>query len=308
MALSVRRFLLLWLMSAMVPAVAEQGDFPPLENVPGARVMVSEYQPESYYTLALSTYRKVGGTWSAERERSIRGDVSRRTLEMPSRVSAREAYEHYREQLARYRLRELYTCRERGCGGSINWANNHFEVFQLYGLDEHQYYGVYELTEGKEVYYASLYAVRRGNQRVYVQLDLVHPKTRPTVAVDPATFGETLRRSGFMRLPGLDVTGTSEEWSLEVSEEPLKALVAMLRQESGWRIALVGHDYGPGSLSAQRERSRQYARRVRERLTEQGIDGERLEAFGLGRLAPAGRGERSARVEVVLLDDRAGKN
>lgn len=299
-----KAFLLLWL----APSSWAQGPVQPpiflgLEDFPEARVVFREYHPESTYLLALSTYKKVGGTWSAEREQRISGDVSRRTLELGENYSAREGFEFYRKQLEQFSMRELFACEQRECGGSINWANNHFNVIQLYGLDQHQYYGAYEVVEDGRIYYASLYSVRRGNRRVYVQLDLVRTQTggHQTLAMNPATFRHNLQESRFFVLPGLEVTGSGGDWQVSVSDGAIEALAALLRQEPQWHIALVGHDYGVGTLEEQKTHSLQYAETVREALVKKGVDDKRVSVHGLGSLAPAGRGERSARVEVVRL-------
>lgn len=290
----------------LAQTATEVPEFLGLEDFPGARALAREYQPEQTYVLALSTYKKVGGTWFAEREQRIKGDVLRRTLELPSGYNAREGFAFYEKQLAAYRLRELFACEQRECGGSINWANNHFNVIQLYGLDQYQYYSVYEVVSDDVVYYASLYSVRRGNRRVYVQLDLVRiPEVdRPELALSPAMLSENLRDKGYFLLPGIDVLGSAEDWQLSVKEATIEALAALLRQESNWVIALVGHDYGAGTLEEQRRHSLGYAEQVREKLKARGVEEERIQVFGLGSLAPAGKGERSARVEVVRLPER----
>ncbi len=298
------------LLLATTVAVAQSStqvpEFLGLEDFPEARVMMREYRPDQTYVLALSTFKKVGGTWSAEREQRVQGNVLRRTLELPSGFSAREGFRFYEEQLTSGRARELFACEERECGGSINWANNHFNVIQLYGLDQFQYYSVYEVVRDDTVYYASLYAVRRGNRRVYVQLDLVQmPEVdRPALTLSPAVLGERLREAGYFVLPGFDVVGSAQDWQVSVSEPAIDALATLLRQESDWVVALVGHDYAADSLEAQQSQSLHYAEQVREKLKAQGVSEQRLPVFGLGSLSPAGKGERSARVEVVRLPER----
>lgn len=292
--------------SALAQSTTQVPEFLGLEDFPEARIMMREYRPDETYVLALSTYKKLGGTWSAEREQRVRGNVLRRTLELPSGYSAREGFAFYEKQLTAGRARELFACEERECGGSINWANNHFNVIQLYGLDQFQYYSVFEIVRDDTVYYASLYSVRRGNRRVYVQLDLVQmPEVeRPSLTVNPTVLGERLREAGYFVLPGFDVVGSAQDWQVSVAESTIEALAALLRQESNWVVALVGHDYGAGSLESQQAQSMQYAEQVREKLKARGIDEQRMPVFGLGSLSPAGKGERSARVEVVRLPER----
>lgn len=297
--------LVLMLVALTARAQSPPSDFLGIENLPNAREMVREVKKDTMYNLVLGTFKKTGGTWTPDRERRVRGDVQRRTLELPDDFSAREGYDFYLEQLEQYPLRELFVCRERECGGSINWANNHFEVIQLYGLDQHQYYGVYEIARDEAVYYASLYAVRRGNRRVYVQLDLVKAagNEASAMAANPETLGSLLRDEGYFVFPGVELTGSAQDWTLSLPEAHVEALVSLLEREEDWSVALVGHDYGAGDLDQQRADSLAYAQQLRATLVEAGIDEDRLYVHGLGGLAPAGRGDRSARIEVVRLPE-----
>lgn len=309
MLLTVRFVLAAFLVLACASTTAQGSrngtDVLGLEDVPGARALLREHKKDSRYHLALGTYKKVRGTWTPDREQAVRGEVYRRTLELPSERSAREGYQFYLEQLQQYPVRELFACQQRECGSSNTWANNHFEVIQLYGLDQHQYYGVYEVTAGEKVYYASLYSVRRGNRRVYVQLDLVQLSAAEErlSAANPETLASLLREDGYFVFPGFELTGSTEDWDLKLAEEHIVALVELLESEDTWRLALVGHDYARYTLDQQREDSREYARQLKARLVEEGVAEKRLEAFGLGGLAPAAKGDRSARIEVVRLPE-----
>jgi len=65
----------------------------------------------------------------------------------------------------------------------------------------------------------------------------------------------------------------------------------------------VGHDYGPATLEQQRRLSKGYAEALKGALVSSGVAEQRLETYGLGSLAPAGRRALSARLEVVKLSD-----
>ena len=77
----------------------------------------------------------------------------------------------------------------------------------------------------------------------------------------------------------------------------------MLAQKTDWRIALVGHDYAAVPLAQQQKDSRLYAEQLKTALQQKGIVAARITTYGIGSLAPAGRGDRSARVEVVKVND-----
>lgn len=277
---------------------------PGLEDFPNARVLFDQRQKEADYTLALGLFRRSGNQWVTERERRLRGTVIRKTLELESGYRPREGYEFYLEQLAPFKPRQLFNCTERDCGSSSRWANQHFNVIQLHGLDQYQRYGVYELTVDEHTtYYVTLYAIQRGNRRVYVQVDLVKPVVRERAAIpsSPEALALHLREQGYFLFPGFSVAGAGEDSDIGLAPVHVESLVQLLKQEPEWRVALVGHDYAGNSLQDQQRYALRYARHLMKALTEKGIAPERLEVFGLGGLAPAGRGERSARIEVVLL-------
>lgn len=301
--------LLLPVLLLTIPFVWAQGpqkaDWLQLEDFPEARVMLREHKRELSYTLALGIHKKIGGSWDAERQQRLNGDLSRRTLELPSDRSAREGFHFYREQLQAYPLRELFACQGRDCGGSTNWANHHFGIPQLYGMDQHQYYGVYELTLEQRVYYATLYAVRRGNGRVYVQLDVLKAETetdaRPGMTLSSMT--DALAKDGFFVLDTNVSKNSFSDQGWVPSDRVLEPLVELLEARKSWRLALVGHDYGPGGLEQQRRLSKAYAESLKRALVSAGVAEQRLETYGLGSLAPAGRRARSARLEVIKLSN-----
>lgn len=306
---TVRGLIALALLTFTASALAQNGSgerqWLGIEDVPDARALVRERKQDAGYTLALGTYKRLRGTWTADREQRVRGQVSRRTLELPSQISAREGFQYYLEQLREHPTRELFVCRERECGSSNTWANQHFGVIQLYGLDQHQYYGVYEVREKGAVYFASLYSVRRGNRRVYLQLDLVKvgADEAELTATTPQTLAELLRERDYFVVPGFELTGSAAEWELSLPESHLEALVELLDAQDTWRLALVGHDYA-GYTQEQRQRdSAAYAEQLKQALVNRGVDENRLTVHGLGGLAPAGKADRSARIEVVRLPD-----
>jgi outer membrane protein OmpA-like peptidoglycan-associated protein len=77
----------------------------------------------------------------------------------------------------------------------------------------------------------------------------------------------------------------------------------VLTQKADWKIALVGHDYSSVPLAQQQKVSQLYAEQLKAALQEKGVAAARIKTFGIGSLAPAGRGDRNARVEVVKVND-----
>lgn len=126
--------------------------------------------------------------------------------------------------------------------------------------------------------------------------------------VGPDALDQRLRAWGHAVLEDLDFApGTSDLGSGPFAS--LDALARLLDAQPQLRIALVGHTDTIGDLETNITVSRARARSVRERLVSQfSIDGARLDAEGMGYLAPIasnlteeGR-MANRRVEAVLLD------
>lgn len=130
------------------------------------------------------------------------------------------------------------------------------------------------------------------------------------VAPSPETvvpIAEVLQRDGHAILSGLDF-GTGADTLGPGPFSALAELAQALRQTPEMRVALVGHTDNVGQLERNILLSKRRAEAVRSRLIEAyDIDGARLEAEGMGYLAPItsnatpeGR-ETNRRVEAVVL-------
>lgn len=278
----------------------------PVENYPHARVIFQSSAETDDYILALGSYKKIAGSWRVDRPQRLSGKLARYTLELPEGHSANNGFNFYLDQLQQFNFRELFHCRGRDCGTSNSWANNHFKIQQLYGLDQFQQYGAYEVTTAEEKpFYVSLYAVQRGNKRVYLQLDVLHidKAIELGIASSPESIIRSIETSGYYVFPDLVSQDARGNTGIQIKSAHLQALVDVLTQQTGWKLALVGHDYAPTPLAQQQKDSQLYAEQLKAALQEKGIAAARLTAYGIGSLAPAGRGDRSARVEVVKVND-----
>ena len=89
----------------------------------------------------------------------------------------------------------------------------------------------------------------------------------------------------------------------------LADVVELLQTEPGKRVRIEGHtdSTGPGNINMRI--SRQRAEAVRDALIEMGVDGERINAVGMGEDFPIASNDseegrsRNRRVDVILLDD-----
>ncbi len=277
-----------------------------LETYHNARALSESNAKVEEYIFAVGSYKKVSGAWRLDRQQRLSGNLSRTTLELPQGHSAKNGFDFYTDQLQNFNFRELFYCKGRDCGTSNSWANNHFKILQLYGLDQFQYYGAYEVTTADEKpFYVALYAVQRGNKRVYMQIDIVHVDQviELGIASSPESIIKSIIDSGYYVFPDLITTNAAGATSIQIKPAHLQVLVEVLAQKPNWKIALVGHDYRAASLEHQQKESHTYADQLKAALQEAGVASARMTTYGLGALAPAGRGDREARVEVVLIDN-----
>jgi len=294
---------LLMLSGLTVPAYAENGALV-LEDYHGARVMFRSQEKTEDYSLALGSYRKMEGIWLAEREQRLSGTLSRLTLELPENHTAEAGFDFYLAQIQSRERRELFSCKARACGSSNAWANNHFKILQLYGQDQNQFYAAYEVTDKDAApSYVSVYAVQRGNKRVYVQVDILHADKTVSdiVTTNPQTLINLLQTKGYYVFPEPVSEGENGQPGLKSDASHINTLVAVLNQHPTWRIALVGHDYHGKALVQQQQQSLAWADQLKAALVAKGVTAARIDTVGLGSLSPAGRTGMGGRVEVVLV-------
>ena len=136
------------------------------------------------------------------------------------------------------------------------------------------------------------------------------PEPESAVPIANDSFIERLLTSGSAVLGSIDFAVGTTTLSDAPSPE-LAELADLMQERPGLQIAVVGHTDTVGGLDANINVSRARAASVRSRLVEAyGVDPSRVEAAGMGYLAPRasnlsaeGR-EANRRVEVVILRDQ----
>lgn len=277
-----------------------------LQAYPNAREVFHTAEQDDNFLLALGSYKKIDSNWVVDRSQHLSGSLERTTYELPADATAENGFVFFKDQLDKYNLRELFHCKARDCGTSNSWANNHFKIIQLYGLDQYQFYGAYEITNADEKpFYVVLYAVMRGNKRAYLQLDVLHVNkvNEFGVASSPETLNKLLNTNGYFVFPDFVSKDAQGSQHLQVKQAHIQALVSLLALQPKLTLALVGHDYSVATVDQQQRQSKANAEQIKSALVGAGVDAKRVQVFGVGSLAPAGRGDRSARVEIVKLGD-----
>lgn len=254
---------------------AQEGTF---NHYPQAKEIESSESRTDDYLFTLGALKKINGQWRAEREQRLSGNLQRSTRELDSGHDVQQVFEFYRLQLLEKGARELFLCQARRCGSSNSWANNRFGIKQLYGLDQHQRYSAFALTDNGTTRYVALYGILRGNKRSYLQIDMIDSQQ----VVDIFSSREVIEKQ-------LEVRGAFvlSDFEGALSDEQLKALVDVLRRQRLWQIAVVGIDRQPGRLQEQMDRSSEVANTIEQRLVDAGVAQDRLHSEGIGSLIPS---------------------
>ena len=108
----------------------------PLVHYPHTTEIIHSSVATDDYLLTLGALKKINGQWRSDREERISGTLTRSTRQLDGGHDVSEVFEYYRRQLLQLGAREIFLCQARKCGSSNSWANNRFEIKQLYGLEQ----------------------------------------------------------------------------------------------------------------------------------------------------------------------------
>ncbi|WP_339064644.1 DUF4892 domain-containing protein [Teredinibacter turnerae] len=256
----------------------------------GSRQMYAGTSNEPRYRFILSAPKKIDGRWQFDREEQVSAAVASRTYELAQSIRLRDAVAALDDYVRSLNARLLFLCDGLDCGSSNVWANEVFEVKQLYGLDQTQAYRAWELKVERGAAFLVAYLAQRGNGRLYAQVELltIAGVDRLHLHASRASILNTLNAAGYYTLADVP--------------EDVSALADALISRPTLTVYLVGHAYGREPLAVLVSRSQQLARQLKEKLEAQGVRATQLIAEGVGPLAPREDGSRVAhdRVEVVL--------
>lgn len=258
--------------------VRNSHDIKGLERFPNAFIERFRERDNTEHRLVLSALDKVNGRVRAEREGLEKGQLTQITYRIPEGHSPEAAFTAMRQQLLALDtpspMKLLFECNGRDCGSSNHWANRVFRNPALYGLTESQYYLIAQ-TAGQ---YFIVYAVQRGNKRVYLQLDhLIYQDAHTSLSAD---------RNQFIVL--------SEE------QEPSAALIASLTNNPETIVWVIGYDRATMPYQTALSHAAKLALAVKSRLIKQGIAEQRIQTTTVGGFVPLMVAEGSRGVYLML--------
>jgi outer membrane protein OmpA-like peptidoglycan-associated protein len=287
--------------------IAGAADYAGISRFPGSHIVDYRADSNTVYSLALGRMQRVTGRVAPSQSERFQGDLHRITYEIPDGFSAQEVFNHFRSQLLEPDQQELFSCQGRDCGSSNFWANDLFGNRILYGPESGQYYmaSAYQHSVAGEIVngYVALYVITRANRRMYAHIEFLElpadraAEQRAAQDLSPQTLSLRLNQDGGAMLPGV-LFDENDQFS---DNRGIELLTQVLRAEPLLNLYIVGHLQADASLEQQLQRSLLRATRVRDALVERGINADRLEAHGVGPLAPFCRpGPCSQRIEVLV--------
>lgn len=307
-ALCVLSLVVFLLLSPLARAdVSGSSDYAGFVRFPGSEIVDYRVDRNAIYALALGRMQRAAGSVAPSSAERLQGHLYRITYQIPDGFDSQEVYGHFRNQLLQAGQRELFACQGRGCGSSNFWANDQFNNRILYGPETSQAYlaATYqsEAAGSPVVGYAALYVVTRANRRMYAHLDFLElqgnlaEEQRASVLTTPEAMQLRLQQDGAVVLQGISF----DDDDALTTELGVQLLADVLRRDGMLQLYLVGHLQGEQTLEGLLQRSLRRAEAVRARLIALGIDGNRVQAQGVGPLAPYCRpGPCSQRIEAVV--------
>ncbi|MCC6477212.1 OmpA family protein [bacterium] len=306
--------LMLW---SLVFASDKDGckDHPLITRYPGSEITYCETQQYDEYKLAL-------GKWVTDKfakELDLGGHITRIQYVLAStKVSSIEVFKNYTDALAEAKFETLALGKAEG--GPIDMAGHTWLIKALknlpnavqgelgnHGFPDRRRYLAAKYARAEGDVYVALHVTQRSESEVRVHLDVieVEPVKSGLVKVDAAYLKSEIERTGRVALYGIYFDTDKSEIKPE-SADAMKAIAELLKQNSSWKLYVVGHTDMTGALDHNMQLSESRAKSVVAELTgKQGIAADRLSGYGVGPLSPVATNSsdegkaKNRRVELV---------
>ena len=260
-----------------------------LNIYPGAELVTSvENLDNTNRRIILGPLKKINNILEPKSYIYVRGELSSVTYYIPDERRVNRVAKFYEEQM-KSGTEVLFFCQGRNCGSSNYWADSIFQSPILYGPEQYQSYYI-GLSSDKASYIA-VYVAQRGTRKIYVHEQVVRI-SKVDVSLDDLFL--QLSTTGRIVLP---LTNINSDVETIVNE-----LESLLTRDETLNITLVAHDglkIGE-TIEDSKQRTLDLAESVKSDLVKAGIGRDRLDAYGLGPLAPVDSGNQS-RLEVLVL-------
>lgn len=150
-----------------------------LPAYPNATVAQSVDEERQNHPVITDRMKRVHGVVTSDGAQWLDGQLIRKMYLLPPGHTSNQGFEFYVNLLREQGIGTLFECRSYSCGASNFWANDIFAIPTLYGQDKEQAYFVGKKQgkkqDKKQASYYTVYAVRRGNGRIYTLIDVFTP-------------------------------------------------------------------------------------------------------------------------------------
>lgn len=233
----------------------------------------------------------------------IEGRVTRLYYDNPDERSELEIFTNYREALAEAGFDPIWECAGDGSCTTSSSRNAFHAANGMRAINgPNSHYSAGTLSFEGRIAYVAIGVGRHGTSIDIIETDEMD---RGMAAISAEALAGGLDAEGHVRVDGLLFAHDSDELLAE-SEPALQAVFELMRERPQLSLYIVGHTDMTGSLAYNLDLSQRRAASVRRALVEDfGIEAGRLEARGVGPLAPdasnAGEDGRALnrRVEIV---------
>ncbi len=295
-------------------------DHPLISRFPGSIIKYYDVKQFDEYILPLGKVereRDEDYKWVSNltKSKQLEGKITRITYEAPKDRSTLEIYRNYELALKKAGVEILFTSSGEEIGDSYDWVKYFYGSLNplrkgsdglIADEDRYQRYLSAKLSSPEADVYVSLY-VSGGWLYPAVQLDVIEVKPMETglVTVNADALAENIARTGHVAVYGICFDTDKADVKPE-SEPILQEIAKLLQQNPELKLYIVGHTDNVGDLTYNIELSRARADAVVTKLvSEYSINAKRLEAHGVGFLAPVASNKteegraKNRRVELV---------
>jgi len=255
------RFLVPWLflvLSMNVQSASDargSSDYGSLERFPRSTIVQYKEIENADYRFVLGGLEKIDGVIAPEKEERLSGKLYQLTYRIPQNHSSEEVFSFFSTQLQGQGATELFRCEGRACGSSNQWANTIFKYSRLYGVDTTQRVATFQNDQR----YFALYAVQRGNKKVYLRLDVLE-----TYEVQ-----SKLARNELIQ-------------EYEDSDEGFTKLLTFIQNNPTQKVWIVSADFSGNSFQTKLDSALERGNQLKAKLIAEGALDEQVKVHPIG--------------------------
>jgi len=229
----------------------------------GAELIEQTQQDARSKPLVISSIKRVSNRLRMERlsQQGVRLNSLYRVLPSTSMAETQAFF----EDLFDAQGRMAFSCAERNCGSSNDWANKVFEVRDLAGRDTNQHYMVGEIDDGIQQGWLSVYLVTNARRQQYAYLSFVASPPADAIAdlrrgvlvsdegltagmVEALTSHATKTAGELVIMSYSKLPDVSFDTSLEVTQSRVKKLGALISRQLDGVSGLTVREQAMGRL------------------------------------------------------------